>query len=100
MDLNKIASALRVIADALEASAERPPVDQTHLGDPGPDPIEEVIPAPVEITLAMLQELGADLIKTGKRDYFVGVLAEMGVKNLSGLEPAGYPKVYELLKGL
>jgi len=100
MDLNKIASALRLLADALEAPAERPPIDLTHLGDVGPDPIEEVIPALPEITLATLQQLGADLIKAGKRDYFVGVLAEMGVKNLSGLEPAGYPKVYELLKGL
>jgi len=97
MDLNKIASALRLLADALEAPAEQPPVQQPPAD---PDPIEEVIPALPEITLATLQQLGADLIKAGKRDYFVGVLAEMGVKNLSGLEPAGYPKVYELLKGL
>ena len=98
MDLNKIALCLRMIADALEA----PGTDRGNWDEPpaNPDPIEEVIPTPPEITLATLQQLGADLIKAGKRDYFVGVLAEMGVKNLSGLEPAGYPKVYELLKGL
>lgn len=90
MDLEKVAVALRGLADALVDPGHSSPA----LAPEEPEPQEEAA------DLEALQEAGANLLKTGKRAAFVAFLAKREVKSLSGIAPTDYPAALAELRGL
>jgi hypothetical protein len=125
MNKTKIAAALRALADAIEETdvatetkPERKPAKKTPAPErPGSeesgDPVDDLSDDPPtedeadqagdsddtvdEVTLEDLQELGASLLRAKKRDKFVAVLGDFGVKNLSAAKPADYKKLWTAL---
>ena len=88
MNLAKIAAALRVLADALTEDPGAP----ASLEDPAM--VEQEAVEPKSIELEDLQELGAAMIRGGKRPAFIAFLKKHNLKNLSALDPADYADAF------
>lgn len=69
--------------------------------DDGKPPFEEgkteEPPEPGDIALEDLQELGASLIRSGKRDDLKKVLADLKLKSLSSCPTEDFPKLWAAL---
>jgi hypothetical protein len=93
MDIEKLARALRLAAEALEPSTPGEKAQTVEETKP-PFEQEKTEDKLKEVTLEDLQELGGSLIRAGKRDAFRNVLSNNALKNLSSCPPESFSKLW------
>jgi len=90
MNVQKIAAALRMLADAIEDS--EPPMTLE------PEDLVPTTPPEVATTLEDLQNAGATLLRNGKKAEFVSILKGFDLKNLSSADKTDYDDILKALK--
>lgn len=105
MNKSRIAAALRELAAAIEEPDVASPAEKAKPArKPKKDPVQDNTPAeddqPFEVELSDLQELGANLIKAGKKPALLDLIAEMGGKSLSGIPKEKWGQAHLRMVGL
>ncbi len=91
MNVQKIAAALRMLADAIEDS--EPPITLE------PEDLVPLTPPEVaEITLEDLQHAGAAVLRSPHRASFFKILEIFQLDKLSNADPALYSNIHKMLK--
>lgn len=115
MDVATLARGLRAFADAIEGEGplaelsqeDKKAIDNDRINRADDAAREAMQKArdeakpqePKELELEDLQELGAALIRSGKRDALKAILAKHDLKNLSSVKPDDFQAVWGSLTG-